>query len=117
MSLRDADIKMWLEDVTYRPGWSVDFAGHLRQGSYITVQATEPNVCNPGEPFRTSPLFRVPDEVVTQEQFLDWVIDTCIPGVETHERYEWFRIAGRHWRDPHAPGMPAFATEFSTESG
>jgi hypothetical protein len=110
--MKDVDIKGWLKDVTYRPGWSVNFAGQLRGDLYITVDATEPNVCNPGEEFHTSPLFRVPAEVLTREAFLDWVIDSCIPGVETHERYEWFRIGGRHWRDPHAPGMTAFATDF-----
>lgn len=110
---KEAAIKTWLQDVTYRPGWSVDFAGDLTRGLYITVNATEPNVCSPGEEFHTSPLFRVPDEVVTREQFLDWVLDVCIPGVEKHERYEWFRVDGKHWRDPHAPGMPAFATDFA----
>jgi hypothetical protein len=107
------EIKEWLADLTYRPGWSVSYAGELQQGHYITVDATAPDVCNPGEVFCTSPLFLVP-QGITREKFYDWVIDTCIPGVETHERYENFRVAGKCWRDPHAPGMPAFATEFAS---
>jgi len=105
-------IEQWLQGVTYRPGWSFEYAKWSGEHC-IVVNASEPDVCNPGETFETSPLFRVPDDL-TREQFLDWVIDTCIPGVETHERYEWFQIDGEHWRDPHAPGMPAFATKFST---
>lgn len=104
-------IRQWLEGVTYKPGWSVEYAGEFRGAHYINVHATEPNVCKPGEVFRTAPLFRVPEP---REQFLNWVLETCIPGVEAHERYEWFRINGQHWRNPHAPGMPAFATEFDT---
>lgn len=106
-------IEQWLEGITYRPGWSVRYAGELSGGRrYVTVYATEPDVCNPGETFTTSPLFLVPENI-TQRQFYDWLLDVCIPGIEAHERYEWFRIHGQHWRDPHAPGMPAFATEFS----
>lgn len=102
----------WLQGVTYKPGWAIEYADPWRGEDYIIVRATEPDVCNPGKVFHTSPSFRVPDEVVTRQQFLDWVIDTCIPGVEAHERYEWFRVGGQHWRDPHAPGMSAFAVDF-----
>lgn len=106
------EIKEWLKGVTYRPGWSVEYAGKLFDGrSYITVSATEPNVCDPSQSFHTMPLFQIP-EGITREAFLDWVLDVCIPGVEMHERYEWFRVNGQKWRDPHAPGMPAFATDF-----
>lgn len=104
----------WLAGVTYRPGWSVKPAGELNGHEYIVVTATEPDVCDPGQEFRTSPLFAIPEHVTTREAFLDWVLDVCIPGVEQHERFEWFRVNGVKWRDPHAPGMPAFATNFET---
>lgn len=112
MTDRTGQIKQWLEDVTYRPGWSVTFAGVLRGQVWINVNLTEPNVCDPGTDFQTSPEFPVSDTVETRREFLDWVLDVCIPGVEIHERYEWFRVNGKHWRDPHALGMPAFATDF-----
>jgi hypothetical protein len=105
------NVEEWLRGVTYRPGWSVQYAGSVDNNEYVTVRAAAPDVCVPGATFTTAPLFRVPDEIVTRTQLLDWVIDTCIPGVEAHERYEWFRIDGQHWRDPHAPGMPAFAVD------
>jgi hypothetical protein len=107
-------IKIWLKEVTYlRSGWSFDFAKR-KDGLHVLVNATEPDVCNPGEEFTISPGFRVPDEIATRQQFFDWILDTCIAGIQTHERYEAFRVAGRHWRDPHAAMMPAFATSFTT---
>ena len=112
MADREAEIQEWLRPITLKPGWRVEYAGSLPQGHYITVWATEPDVCNPGEVFTTAPLFRVSEEITTSAQFYDWLIDVCIPGVETHERWEWFRVNGEKWRDPHAPGMPAFATDF-----
>jgi hypothetical protein len=104
----------WLVGVTYKPGWSVKFAGPLNDDRlWINVFATEPDVCNPGQTFSTAPLFCVPDDISTRAELYNWILDVCIPGVETHERYEWFRIDGQHWRDPHAPGMPAFAVDFT----
>lgn len=105
-------IQDWLRGVTYKPGWTIEFAGQHEGNAYIVVRATEPDVCNPGEIFTTAPLFKVPENI-TREQFYDWIIDVCIPGVETHERWEWLRINGGHWRDPHAPGRPAFATDLA----
>lgn len=106
-----ATIGDWLQGLTYKPGWEVRDAGRADGHHYITVRATEPDTNNPAGQFSTSPLFRIP-EGVTQEQFYDWILDVCIPGIETHERWEWLRINGQKWRDPHAPGMPAFATDF-----
>ena len=112
----DDAICAWLNGVTYRPGWGVRFGLRLDDGrAYVVIEASEPDVCNPGGTFTTAPLFRVPDGI-TQSDFYDWLIDVCIPGVEQHERWEWFRIDGKHWRDPHAPGMPAFTTDFTEYS-
>jgi hypothetical protein len=118
--VNEALIRTWLKDVTYKPGWSVDYMGNVDGTDYISVHAAVPDVCIPGGTFHTSPLFAVPvtfavfpdDTPLTVDQFFDWILDTCIPGVEQHERYEWFKVGGHHWRDPHAVGMPAFATDF-----
>ena len=106
-------IEDWLRGVTYRPGWSFRSGGLADGSQYVIVLATGPDVCDPGKRFVAGPLFRVPEDIPTRTQFLDWLVDSCIPGVEEHERWEWFRIDGRRHRNPHAPGMPAFAVDFS----
>jgi hypothetical protein len=99
----------WLCGVTYKPGWAIRHAGVFGGDEYIVVEATGPDSNDPGGRFSASPLFKVPDGV-SREQFYDWIVDDCIPGVECHERWEWFRVGGVKWRDPHASSMPAFAT-------
>lgn len=108
----EAEIREWLKDVTYRPNWEVNYAGGFVNNKYVTINASEPDVRDPSIPFQTSPLFLVPEDV-SRDEFYDWILDFCIPGVEQHERYENFRINGKPHRDPHAPGMPAFATDFN----
>jgi hypothetical protein len=108
----EATISAWLSGVTYRPGWEIRPGGYCDGSQWVIVWATERDVCKPGEDFQTGPLFRVPEEVTTRAAFLDWLMDVAIPGVEQHERWEWFRVDGKHHRDPHAAGMPAFATKF-----
>jgi hypothetical protein len=104
-------VEAWLDGVTYRPGWKISCGGFVDGRQWIIIHATGPDVCEPGKLFKTGPLFKVPEDI-TKEQFYDWIIDECIPGIEQHERYEWFRINGHHHRNPHAPGMPAFAIKF-----
>jgi hypothetical protein len=87
---------------------------HTLSGSriYLSIHATEPDTNNPEHSrFSATPLFQVPDTIETPEQFYDWILDVCIPGVDTHERWEWFRVGGKPWRDVHAPGMPAFSVD------
>lgn len=110
--MNEDTVKEWLTGITYRPGWEIRTGGLHGDDQYVIVWATAPDVCEPGKAFQTGPLFRMPVDITSREQFCDWLMDVCIPGVEQHERYEWFRVDGKHHRDPHAPGMPAFAVNF-----
>jgi len=111
--IRSETVQDWLQGVTHRPGWTIASAGEVDGGAFITILVTEPDTNNPaGGEFQICPLWRVPDEVHTRDQFYDWILDICIPGIDTHERWEWFRVGGEKWRDPHAQGMPAFAVDF-----
>src|SRR4029077_16367895 len=114
--LDEPTIVAWLHGVTYKPGWEIRSGGFSGGHQYVIVWATEADVCKPGEAFHTGPLCQVPDEITTRTQFLDWLMDVAIPGVETHERWEWLRVDGKHHRDPPAPGMPAFAHDFVSTS-
>jgi hypothetical protein len=110
-NVTESTLNGWLKGVTHRPDWVIKYAGNVDGDHYVTVRATEVDTVTGGV-FVTSPLFRVPAEMCTAAQFYDWLLDVCIPGIDTHERWEWFRVGGVKWRDPHAPGMPAFATDF-----
>jgi hypothetical protein len=98
-------IAAWLHGVTYRPGWLI----HPGVGTDVIIWATGTDACNPDGTFEAGPIFPVPERITSREQFLDWLMDECIPGIEQHERMEWFRVDGEKHRDPHAPGLPAFA--------
>jgi hypothetical protein len=107
----EAVIVEWLSRLSYRPDWKISYAGRLEHGQYIVILATGQDSHELDGTFRAMPLFKIPVGI-TCEEFYDWILDTCIPGVDTHERWEWFRVDGQKWRDPHAPGMPAYATDF-----
>jgi hypothetical protein len=102
----------WLVGVTYKPGWEFSYAGTLTDGRvWITILATDRDTNNPQHGlFEALPLFEVTPDIDTREKFMDWLLDVCIPGIETHERWEWFRDDGKPWRNVHAPDMSAFAT-------
>jgi hypothetical protein len=108
-------LKEWLAPVTHRPGWQIEAAGHVDGTDYITILAVGQDTNDPTKWFRTSPLFRVPKDIDTPTQLYNWILDVCIPGIDTHERLEWFKVDGQKWRDVHAPGMPAFATDFKQD--
>ena len=114
MTDRADTITSWLTGVTHRPGWAISYAGPSHDGrQWVSILACDRDTNNPehGE-FSAMPLFQVTDDIDTREKFLDWLLDVCIPGIDTHERMEWFRVNGKPWRDVHAPGRPAFQVSF-----
>jgi len=109
--INETTLREWLRPVTYRPGWEIR-SYRLSRGLCIIIKAIGEDTNDPQKQFSASPLYYVPDEIFTPDQLYDWILDVCIPGIDTHERWEWFRVDGQKWRDPHAPHMPAFAVNF-----
>ena len=114
-TIDEATLIEWLKPLSHRPGWEIKPAGRAIGGLYIVITASGQDSNNPNDPtkrFTAGPVFAVPSTIKDAGQLYDWILDECIPGIETHERWEWFRVNGKKWRDPHAVNMPAFATDF-----
>lgn len=100
--------KTWLEEVTYKPGWSFELLyGYgssnsnglpLYNGMNLVIRAAV-SESNTGDPILIVHTFPI-NEVQTRDEFLAQVL-YCVIKVETHEAMEYLKAGGVRVKNPH----------------
>lgn len=98
---------VWLKEISYRPGWSFRLeepwgSNASMGGAVLYVDAHVPDTKPPHDQIFISHSFLLPPPGLLdqRESFIDWVLQCC-DLVDRHERYEFFKVNGERWRNPH----------------
>jgi hypothetical protein len=108
--------KTWLEQITYKPGWKFELRFGSGTGNTVNgivlysgmnllvwARVADSNAPDNGELWITH-TFPI-DQVFTQEQFYQLVLD-CVIKVERHEAMEYLKAGGVRVKTPHPePGL------------
>lgn len=97
--------------VTYKPGWKIELRQPLSTPweVHLTVAGTVPDVTT-GLPTTVYGTHRLPRDVfdnLPDDLVYDWIRGWIVEA-EMHELDEFFKVDGRHFRDPH-PELKAAA--------
>lgn len=101
--MRTDEIEATLRRVSYKPGWrfTVDDRMHDDEVT-IVLQHDTPDVNDPENIITVTTLTRGLRETYSNEEILlRGVVPKLIRQMEYHEIDEWFKIDGKHVRDPH----------------
>lgn len=102
-------VRALLERVTYKPGWRIKVSRPTDRGLHnywepVTIQAQYPTVdVNTLETIMLNLHHQIDihtAEEVSEDILVD-LISHIIKGFEMHEFDEWFKLDGKHVRDPH----------------
>lgn len=88
-------VRVWLSQVVYKPGWEMDVAPNWFYGPQlvqVNISALVEDSCHPGQQVRISSFSLVPDFIQTFESFCDFLADALLQR-EKHEAQEWLRHA------------------------
>lgn len=94
-------------EVTYKPGWSVEFRMGRHEGHHATIQTRVPDAYDTAKivPLKVE-CFLSPNDVASEETMLVW-LGYRLGRIETHEMREFLRFKGEVVSDPHAEGADA----------
>lgn len=90
-----------LQDVTYKPGWSVAVYDGRHEGQHCVITTRQVDAYNPESTTDLEVHSPLPP-CIDGPAFLDWLA-WRLGRIENHEMREWLRVKGHPWSDPHGP--------------
>lgn len=99
--MQPRDIVAFLQTITYKPGYQL--RAWIAEGGIVrfSVRVSLPDSENPKESNTVAAECSFhPTDVYKKEHILD-DIDRFLRNFELHEMYEWFRVSGTRYRNPH----------------
>lgn len=103
--MRALSLAAVLERLHYKPGWKFSIMRNTESGFMtLVVQAAVENVEAPHEKVQINMTETVHPEM-TDDEFINTVC-SAICKMEMHEVDEYFKVDGRHYREPHPELWP-----------
>lgn len=103
--LAPRDIRIILNTITYKPGWTVTYeeqdAWTIYGSLHFKMQAPDANSKH-GEILPVFARYKIEDQHLKSTNAFLAFIKECLLSTETHELHEFFRIEGKPYQDPHA---------------